>query len=935
MKKRNFATMISPSIEDDKDGSSARITAKRENTATRISRRQPSEALHMTTRAASRAASTNSTAVSDINSNAASINANSRRNSASNISIISASSDLDNGGPVKRARQSTEPALPPERQDSSHSSSNESTTQKVIKTSVKNGKLPPIFSTPPDAKDEVVKNPGAAEIATTNGHMEQPAKRRRGRQPKKQKPATAMVIAKGSPIENAESEAQALTTEALSEQPNASTAGTATDATPSENRKIDTPSISTEVTPVPEATLAIKRPPGRPRIGRPPISRQASGAVKKRVPGRRRVPNADANVEANFVRQAELKTAYRMVVKALKPALAELASRSTESLENDPTAHEKVDYYDEVNHHLDARLSQRLALVEREYQLKLEYQEKKLRQEREYLRKKFTDEMRKLQDEYLLRLQIEYIKKCHAAASEEDITDDEDTAAQDSAAQDGTVRRPSGRGGPIEDLSRARIFIQAEEAWDEFEFKNAVHDNLVPYGEAELFKDPGSFVSLDADQRAGAIASLNIQTLFDASEHVEKQIDRPAAIISNDEALGLQALASLLESQDEVARSRDNVIKALPEPPQEQSRPSQKLRPNTEANISLNGAGIRSGQGEDAAGMKVSPAHSMVQQVLLPIVTGPDLPPDVKNIQANGMKEIIQPTAPAREQDQGVLKPWRFSTNFSSPRNDVQPESLQQHPRPSMPELNDTSYRGLLSAESAGRLPHVSDDGWPSVDHFKRPLPPMTNPAVIAYTPVSTTMPNTSYPHFGTRMPLSEPPYGVPPLLPSPMPQRAPYPPAGYHPAPIASYQGYPQSTAYLGQTWTHWEDLRGGFPKQSAPGYPASGPPPPPPHFQPPPQYLQGGPPPPYGLGQVQPVYDSRRMSATLPPPRVETPILPAPNSRPLSFQHYQPQTPGSVQAGLVQTESSRRRSRDQFDEMPPTFDRHYSRDSSSTKRR
>jgi len=93
------------------------------------------------------------------------------------------------------------------------------------------------------------------------------------------------------------------------------------------------------------------------------------GRNLKRLRGRRRAPHANAGIEDMLQRQLELKVSYRVVTKALKPVLAELARRTVQELEVDPEMHKNYAEFDEVEEELSNRLHQRLLLVSSSMQL--------------------------------------------------------------------------------------------------------------------------------------------------------------------------------------------------------------------------------------------------------------------------------------------------------------------------------------------------------------------------------------------------------------------------------------------------------------------------------------------------------------------------------------------------------------------------------------
>ena len=102
-----------------------------------------------------------------------------------------------------------------------------------------------------------------------------------------------------------------------------------------------------------------------------PTTSQEPVKIVKRLPGRRRQPHSDINIEADLRRQLQLKTAYRSVVKALKPLLGELAERTITGLENDPGFHKQSNQYHVVSAELDDGLRQRLAVLDHTREEKL------------------------------------------------------------------------------------------------------------------------------------------------------------------------------------------------------------------------------------------------------------------------------------------------------------------------------------------------------------------------------------------------------------------------------------------------------------------------------------------------------------------------------------------------------------------------------------
>lgn len=103
----------------------------------------------------------------------------------------------------------------------------------------------------------------------------------------------------------------------------------------------------------------------------------------KRLPGRRRAPHADVNIEADLRRQLNLKMAYRAVAKLQKLALAELSRRSLEEIENDPESHKKTEQYHVVQGEINRQLEKRLSVLEHSWRLQKKNVENKIQWDKE------------------------------------------------------------------------------------------------------------------------------------------------------------------------------------------------------------------------------------------------------------------------------------------------------------------------------------------------------------------------------------------------------------------------------------------------------------------------------------------------------------------------------------------------------------------------
>ncbi|KZF22573.1 hypothetical protein L228DRAFT_128900 [Xylona heveae TC161] len=181
-----------------------------------------------------------------------------------------------------------------------------------------------------------------------------------------------------------------------------------------------------------EEIAPVKRPPGRPpgrsAVGKPSANQLGPGKGRRGFPGKRRAPHPDARIEADLIRQSQLKRAYRVVARGLKTALIELGERTEQTLEDDPEAHVNNDAHQVIQDQLDARLAERLAFIQREHQIEAEHQQRKLEFERELIRQMFQQNVANLQEDYLIRGKHELMELYRSQTQREtegDVTESE------------------------------------------------------------------------------------------------------------------------------------------------------------------------------------------------------------------------------------------------------------------------------------------------------------------------------------------------------------------------------------------------------------------------------------------------------------------------------------------------------------------------------
>jgi hypothetical protein len=108
--------------------------------------------------------------------------------------------------------------------------------------------------------------------------------------------------------------------------------------------------------------------------------------ASRRLPGRRRAPNADPYLEACLRRQLQLRMTHRAVSKALKPVLIELAIRTSETLEMYEDDEDTLEVEQQLSAELESRLEIRLRILGNELRIMMDFYDEGLQQDEEYLR---------------------------------------------------------------------------------------------------------------------------------------------------------------------------------------------------------------------------------------------------------------------------------------------------------------------------------------------------------------------------------------------------------------------------------------------------------------------------------------------------------------------------------------------------------------------
>ncbi|GME26996.1 loc733926 protein [Neofusicoccum parvum] len=305
-------------------------------------------------------------------------------------------------------------------------------------------------------------------------------------------------------------------------------------------------------------TDATSTPPSAGLPDRDHLSDDQQGSERptkqpKRLPGRRRAPNADPSVEADLRRQLQLKTAYRAVVKVLKPVLAELADRAINDVEEDPKAHEQSDQYEVVKAALDARLAERIAYLDRKLAISKEHVERRKTAELEIVNTAYESVFSNVREDYLIRCQYQLLTILREAEKQTQdgyATDDEDGLVPRRRGMQ-YKWKPQGFLDPKSD-SRSRFFLETDKLWKDHLLRETSKKERGEYLDknSEEFDKTAvnsreNFATYDADRREYAMAVYNANSLAKAAEAVENGTAPPVVkTLPNEDATGLQLLRS-------------------------------------------------------------------------------------------------------------------------------------------------------------------------------------------------------------------------------------------------------------------------------------------------------------------------------------------------------------------------------------------------------
>ncbi|KAF7596279.1 hypothetical protein BBP40_002423 [Aspergillus hancockii] len=219
-----------------------------------------------------------------------------------------------------------------------------------------------------------------------------------------------------------------------------------------------------------------------------------------------RSPSPSAATQKLRDRQRELDKAFRKVAAAQRLALAVLASQSQKKLSRDKNAHKNVPEYEEISLLLKARLEERQEVFRREYELKVEQENRLFAANKDSIEERYRVSAQYIKEEHFYASQGEYMAFVEGRRAAED---DEHTETDGSETEPERVVPPAKevvRGfnsSFVRSPAGAACYDRARYGWDDFVQRAKLGDDIDP--QMKEMREAGLFAGYSAPQLIGLL----------------------------------------------------------------------------------------------------------------------------------------------------------------------------------------------------------------------------------------------------------------------------------------------------------------------------------------------------------------------------------------------------------------------------------------------
>ncbi|KAA8643127.1 uncharacterized protein ATNIH1004_009889 [Aspergillus tanneri] len=262
-----------------------------------------------------------------------------------------------------------------------------------------------------------------------------------------------------------------------------------------------------------------------------------------------RSPSPSAATQKLRDRQRELDKAFRRLAAAQRLALAVLASQSEKKLSLDKNAHINVPEYDEISSLLKDRLRGRLEVFYREYELKVEQENRLFTANKEAIEERFRAAARNIQEEHFHASQGDYMAFVEGRRAAED-DEHTETDGSETEAERGPIIPPAKefvRGfnsSFVQDTAGAAAYERGHAGWDDFVQRAKLGDDIDP--QMKEMGNAGPFSGLSARE----IIDLLLQATGIVEVRQGGAIEKQAPpVVANVRPTALSALADIAAAE--------------------------------------------------------------------------------------------------------------------------------------------------------------------------------------------------------------------------------------------------------------------------------------------------------------------------------------------------------------------------------------------------
>ncbi|KAF2826222.1 hypothetical protein CC86DRAFT_293360 [Ophiobolus disseminans] len=290
-----------------------------------------------------------------------------------------------------------------------------------------------------------------------------------------------------------------------------------------------------------------------------PTNGDAPAKPSRRLPGRRRQPHPDTNIEADLRRQLNLKMSYRSLAKVQKTLLEELSNRTIDNLQKDEDYYKKCPEYDPLMAQLKERRDSRVNQIDAFRMHRHEQLDRVRIAEERTQKEQYINRFQDLQDDFLLQCyhQMKRIER-ERKGEQANATDDEDNVLPPTYTDEPHHEFEDRIGSKF--ASRSRAYVEADRELEDdmrrkrFDLARIAFVEKDDDADDSIEDTSGGYARFVGPDRTEAIVHYNLKSMMDAAIELDRTpTPRPKPpvipVIPNAQATDLMMLAELSTQQ--------------------------------------------------------------------------------------------------------------------------------------------------------------------------------------------------------------------------------------------------------------------------------------------------------------------------------------------------------------------------------------------------